>query len=76
MWCRHEAVSEGLGRGFGRLCWWFWLGSRAGFGGVVRIFPAMFGLRSPLGRDEQPGLTATSVSARRRLTVRVWDELR
>jgi hypothetical protein len=60
------------GLGFGRLCWWFWLGS-AGFGGVARIFPAMFGLLPPLGRDEQPGLTAT---IHRRETFRAWDELR
>ena len=76
MWCRHEAVSaksgswrarilrEGLGRGFGRLCWWFWF--------IGADFPPMFGLLPPLGRDEQPGLTAT---IHRRETFRAWDEL-
>ena len=63
---------------FGRLCWWFWLGS-ASFGGVVRIFPAMFGLPSPLGRDEMScGLNATNVAARSRhprQDARAWDEL-
>jgi hypothetical protein len=45
----------------------------------MRIFPAMFGLRSPLGRDEMScGLNATNVAARSRhprQDARAWDEL-
>jgi hypothetical protein len=55
------------------------LARSAGLGGVVRIFPAMFGLRPPLGRDEMScGLNATNVAARSRhprQDARAWDEL-
>ena len=61
-------------------------GCAGGFGSAVlvsegwcRIFPAMFGLRSPLGRDEMScGLNATNVAARSRhprQDARAWDEL-